>query len=52
MNLIISFSPCSLKFLKKNNLDENFILEKIKLAIRKFKGEDVNIDIKKLKREW
>lgn len=48
----IDFSTDSLKFLRKNNLQEDFSIEKIKLALRKFKGEDVNINIKKLRGEW
>jgi mRNA interferase RelE/StbE len=52
MNWRIDFSPNSLKFLEKNNLKEDFIIEKIKLALRKFKGENININIKKLKGEW
>ena len=49
MNWHIDFSENSLKFLKKNNLKENFIIEKIKLAIQKFKGENANINVKNLK---
>ena len=48
----IDFSKDSLKFLEKNNLQENFVIDKIKLALRKFKGEDININIKKLRGEW
>ena len=44
----IGFSKDSLKFLAKNNLSEGFIIEKIKLAIKKFQGEDINVDIKKI----
>ena len=52
MNWRIDFSASSLKFLKKNNLEENFIIDKIKLALRKFKGENININIKKLSGKW
>jgi len=52
MNWQIDFSINSLKFLKKNNLKENFIIEEIKLVLRKFKGENININVKKLKGEW
>jgi len=52
MNWFIDFSANSLKFLKRNNLEENFIISKIELALRSFKGENINIDIKKLKGEW
>ncbi|NCO25228.1 hypothetical protein GW901_01710 [Candidatus Parcubacteria bacterium] len=52
MNWYIDFSENSLKFLKKNNLKEDLIIEKIKLVLRKFKGENVNINVKKLSGEW
>ena len=52
MNWRIDFSASSLKFLKKNNLEENFIIDKIQLALRKFKGENVNINVKRLSGEW
>lgn len=52
MNWCINYSQSVLKFLKQNNLEENFIVEKIKLVIRKFKGENINISIKKLGGEW
>jgi mRNA interferase RelE/StbE len=52
MNWLVDFSRNSLDFLKHNNLEEGFIIEKIKLVLRKFKGENINIDIKKLSGEW
>ena len=52
MNWYIDFSENSLKFLKKNNLKEDLIIEKIKLVLLKLKGEKVNVDIKKLKGRW
>ena len=52
MNWRVDFSKDALKFLDQNNLKEDFIIDKIKFALRKFKGEDINIDIKKLKGEW
>ncbi len=52
MNWRIDFSPSSLKFLKKNNLEENFVIDKIQFTLRKFKGENVNINVKKLSGEW
>jgi len=52
MNWYIDFSENSLKFLKKNNLKEDLIIEKIKLVLRKFKGENININVKKLSGEW
>lgn len=52
MNWRIDFSRDSLKFLENNNLKEDFVIDKIKLVLRKFKGEDINVNIKKLKGEW
>ena len=52
MNFRIDFSTNSLKFLERNNIKEIFIIDKIKLVLRKFKGEVVNIDIKKLAGKW
>ncbi|MEK7629094.1 MAG: hypothetical protein AAB394_01045 [Patescibacteria group bacterium] len=48
----IDFSADSIKFIKKNNLEEVLIVDKIKLAVRKFRGEDINIDVKKLSGNW
>jgi len=42
----IAFSKDSLNFLNKNNLKQIFIIDKIKLALHKFKGEGININIK------
>ncbi|HEY4611606.1 MAG TPA: type II toxin-antitoxin system RelE/ParE family toxin [Bacteroidota bacterium] len=52
MSWKVDFSPRALKFLYQNNMNEDVILEKVSLALKKFQGEDVNIDIKKLKGEW
>ena len=52
MNWRVDFSSNSLKFLKQNNLEEKFVVDKIKLVLQKFKGENININIKKLKGEW
>jgi len=52
MNWRIDFSKDALKFLEQNNFKEEFVIDKIKFTLRRFKGEDVNIDIKKLKGEW
>lgn len=46
------FSASSLKFLKQNNLDEELVIEKLRLVFRKFQGEDVNINIRKLGGTW
>jgi len=47
MKWTIEFSDDSLKFLKKNNVNEDYIVAKIKLVLRKLRGENVNINIKK-----
>ena len=52
MNWRVDFSRDALKFLDQNNLKEDFIIDKIKLALEKFKGKDININIKKLKGKW
>lgn len=52
MNWRIDFSRDSLRFLENNNLKEDFVVDKIKLVLRKFKGEDIGVNIKKLKGEW
>jgi mRNA-degrading endonuclease RelE of RelBE toxin-antitoxin system len=48
----IDFLKDSLKFLAKNNLIEDIVVDKIKIALLKLKGEDVNINIKKLRGKW
>ncbi|TSC55905.1 MAG: plasmid stabilization system protein [Parcubacteria group bacterium Greene0714_21] len=40
------------KFLAKNELTITEVRELIGKAIRYFQGEDINVDIKKLKGEW
>jgi mRNA interferase RelE/StbE len=52
MSWRISFSSDSLKFLTRNNLKDDFVIEKIRIALQKFNGEDANIDIKKLAGKW
>jgi mRNA-degrading endonuclease RelE of RelBE toxin-antitoxin system len=52
MKWIVDFSDDSLKFLKKNKISEDYIIEKIELTLKRLKGEDVNVDIKKLKGKW
>ena len=50
MSWRIDFSSDSLKFLSQNNLNEELILEKIRLALRRLQGENINVDIKKLRK--
>ena len=40
------------KFFKKNQIPQEQIFEVIKKAIKKFQGESINVDIKKLKGIW
>jgi len=44
----ILLSKESLKFLNKNHIEQGIVTDAIRLALRKFSGEDVNIDLKKL----
>lgn len=52
MNWDIAFSKQAEKFLEKNTVSRKDIFELIRSALKKFKGEKVNIDVKKLKGEW
>jgi len=52
MNWEIDFHDRALKFLKKNKISQNEIVEIIKKVLRKFQGEKISIDIAKLKGEW
>ena len=47
-NWDILLSKESLKFLHKNHLGQEVVTDAIKLALRKFSVEDINIDLKKL----
>jgi len=52
MNWSLGFSNNSLKFLKHNNLSKDVVLEKIKLVLLKIRGENANIDVRKLHGKW
>jgi mRNA interferase RelE/StbE len=52
MKWSIDFSLRSLKFIVQNHISEEEILEKIHLALRKFGGEVVSVDVKRLKGKW
>ncbi|MBI4119858.1 MAG: hypothetical protein HY454_00115 [Parcubacteria group bacterium] len=52
MSWQVDFSKEALKFLNRNRIAEAFVVEKIKIALMKFRGEDVNIDIRKLTGSW
>ena len=40
------------KFLETNNIQDKEIFDLVTKAISKFRGEDINIDLKKLTGEW
>ena len=40
MNWRVDFSSRSLMFLRQNDIDEDLVLDEVKLALRKFEGED------------
>jgi mRNA-degrading endonuclease RelE of RelBE toxin-antitoxin system len=52
MNWEICFSKDSRRFLGDNHLDESSVLNRIVLVLRKFQGEGVSIDVKKLRGAW
>lgn len=52
MSWQISFSKQSLDFMRHHNLEEREVIEKVQRAMRKFRGEKVNVDVKKLEGEW
>ncbi len=52
MSWRVAFSPDALKFLARNSISEEAITEKIAEAILMFRGERVNIQIKKLGGTW
>lgn len=52
MKWTVDFTRDAEKFLERNNVNRQEIFELIELSIRKFKGEVVNINIRKLKGRW
>lgn len=52
MILRVDFSRQAEKFLDHNRIPQEEIFRLIQSAIRKFRGEDINVDIKKLAGEW
>jgi mRNA-degrading endonuclease RelE of RelBE toxin-antitoxin system len=48
----IDFHKRALKFFETNKIPESEIIEIIVKAPKRFKGEDINIDIAKLKGVW
>lgn len=52
MNWQIDLHDRALKFLKKNKIKKERIVEILKKALKKFNGENINISIAKLKGKW
>lgn len=52
MNWQISFSDWAEKFLTQNRISRESIYELLSFSLKKFQGEKINIDIKKMKGEW
>jgi len=48
----VDFSNQAEKFLNKNNIPEEEIFEAVKDAIKRFRGEIINLDVKKLSGKW
>lgn len=52
MTFRVDFSSQAEKFLDKNRIPREVIFDAIKSCVKKFRGEVVNIDIKKLSGKW
>lgn len=52
MSWAINYSKEALKFLSINKLSEEELDNDFVKVIKKLKGENINIDIKKMKGEW
>lgn len=52
MILRIELSRQAEKFLANNNVPQEKVTEAIQHSIHKFRGENINIDIKKLQGKW
>ena len=46
MKWIVYFSDDSLKFLKKNKIPEDYIIEKVELTLKKLKGKILMLILK------
>ena len=51
MSWRIAFSKDAVHFLEENDL-KAVVTDKVKAALKKFNGEEVNLDIKKLGGDW
>ena len=52
MAWLVELSKEANKFIKKNNIPEAEISEDFKKILKKLQGENINIDIKRLKGKW
>ena len=52
MNWRVGFSRDAETFIKRNRIDRKEIFDLIQKSLFKFRGETVNVDIKKLKGGW
>ena len=52
MNWQIDFHRKALRFLEINKIPQSEIIDIIVKAVKRFQGEDINIDIAKLKGVW
>ncbi|MBI4946892.1 MAG: type II toxin-antitoxin system RelE/ParE family toxin [Bacteroidetes bacterium] len=52
MNWQIDFSKVSVKFLEYNKITDDIIISHLLRVIKKFRGENISIDLKKMKGEW
>ena len=52
MNWRVDFSPDAAKFLRRNRVEDEEVTELIVHVLRKFRGEDVNVHVKKLGGKW
>lgn len=52
MSWAVSFSKEAEKFLSRNHSKKEEIFEVVAKSVKKLQGENVNIDIKKLKGKW
>ena len=52
MRWIIDLTRDAEKFLSRNHMEREHVLDLVGLAVRKFSGEPANVNIKKLKGVW
>ena len=52
MTWLVNFSAQAEKFLEQQRISKDGIYELIRKALMKFRGEQINVDLKKLGGEW